>query len=98
MQRELKDVAHQYWLIGCYLNVNPQVLSDITQKNRRNVAQCLNDVLQSWFESREPVSWQKVAHVMDLILRIDISTCIRTKYCGTQVINTILILSQWSTN
>lgn len=87
---ELKDAAHHYWLIGCYLNIDPQLLSAITQKNRHNVAQCLNDVLQSWFETGKSVSWQKVAHVMDLILRMDISTSIRTKYCGAQVIKIIL--------
>ena len=85
LQRKLRDAANQYWLIGCYLNINPQVLSDITRRNRRNIVQCLNEVLQSWFERKESVSWHKVARVMDLILRIDISTNIRREYCGAQV-------------
>ena len=91
LQTELKDVANHYWLIGCYLNVSPQKLKDIARKNRQNAAQCLNDVLQSWFDKKESVSWHKVAHVLDLILRIDISTCIRQKYCGVQV-NTVRFL------
>ena len=85
LQKELKDVANQYWLIGCYLNLSTHELQNVATNNRCNAAKCINDILQYWFERGESVTWHKVAHVMDLILRTDISTHIRRKYCGVQV-------------
>ena len=85
LQAELRRVAEQYWLIGCYLNLTPQVLQDITTRNRYNVSKCLDDVLKFWFDRGESVTWYKVAHVMDLLLCRDISTRIRRTYCGEQV-------------
>ena len=82
LQSELRGAADRYYPIGCYLNVSSEELIRITLRNRFNPIQCLDDVLQWWVEHGDDVSWSKVANVMDLLLRKDISMCIRMKYCG----------------
>ena len=92
LQSELKGAADHYFLIGCYLNVDSEEISSITRRNRYNPIQCLNDILEWWLEYSESVSWNKVADVMNLLLRKDIAVRIWTKYCGIPDSQVLILL------
>ena len=77
--KELEEIVHEWYLLGCFLEVDQPELDTIEYNNPKDVAMCKAKLFGAWSNMKNPL-WSDLVYALFMMGKDELARRIMKKY------------------